>query len=167
MRDELTKVDIQKMKEEIEYRKGVLAPQLRSAVKSARELGDLSENDEYRSAKRELNRNNSRIHYLQAMIDTAVVISAESKNDEVGLFDRVEIVYENDGESREIRIVTTLRNNVFQNCISKESPLGAVLLGKKAGERVMVKVNEKVQYPVLIKSIVKGEDDESLDISKY
>ena len=131
------------------------------------ELGDLSENDEYRSAKRELNRTNSRIHYLQAMIDTAVVISAESKNDEVGFFDRVEIVYENDGESREIRIVTTLRNNVFQNCISKESPLGAARLGKKAGERVMVKVNEKVQYPVLIKSIVKGEDDESLDISKY
>ncbi|MCI8590528.1 MAG: transcription elongation factor GreA [Clostridiales bacterium] len=167
MRDELTKIDIQKMKEEIEYRKGVLAPKLRSAVKSARELGDLSENDEYRSAKRELNRNNSRIHYLQTMIDTAVVISTDSKQDEVGLFDEVEIYYEDDDESRTIRIVTTLRNNVFKDCISKESPLGSALLGKKVGERVIVKVNEKVKYPVVIKAITKGEDDDSLSISQF
>lgn len=78
MHDELTAVDIKKMQEEIDYRKLVLAPQLKEALKHARELGDLSENFEYHAAKRDLNKNNSRIRYLQQMIATAVVISAES-----------------------------------------------------------------------------------------
>ncbi len=166
MRDELTLIDIQKMKEEIEQRKAD-APRLREAVKTARELGDLSENDEYRSAKRELNHNNSRIAYLESMINTAVIISTESEDGEVGLFDEVEIYYPKDDESRTIRLVTTLRNDVTKNCISKESPLGVALLGKKVGDTVTVKVNDKIKYPVEIRSIKKGQDDDSLDISKY
>lgn len=167
MQDELTQVDIQKMQEEINYRKEVLAPQLRAAVKSAKELGDLSENDEYHSAKRELNKNNSRIAYLQSMIKTAIVISADSEEDEVGLFDEIEIHYDDDDESRTIRIVTTLRNDVLKGCISKESPLGQALLGRKVGETVTVKVNDRISYPVTIKSIKKGVDDDTLEISKY
>lgn len=166
MRDELTQIDIDKMRQEIEERKAA-APKLREAVKTARELGDLSENDEYRSAKRELNRNNSRIAYLESMISTAIIISTDSEEDEVGLFDEVEIYYEEDDETRVIRLVTTLRNDVTKNCISKESPLGKALLGKKVGDRVMVKVNERIKYPVVIRSIKKGQDDDSLDIAKY
>lgn len=166
MRDELTQIDIDKMREEIEERKAA-APKLREAVKTARELGDLSENDEYRSAKRELNRNNSRIAYLESMISTAIIISTDSKEDEVGLFDEVEIYYEDDDETRVIRLVTTLRNDVTKNCISKESPLGQALLGRKAGDRVTVKVNDRIKYPVIIRSIKKGQDDDSLDIAKY
>lgn len=166
MRDELTQIDIDKMREEIEERKAA-APKLREAVKTARELGDLSENDEYRSAKRELNRNNSRIAYLESMISTAIIISTDSKEDEVGLFDEVEIYYEDDDESRVIRLVTTLRNDVTKNCISKESPLGQALLGRKVGDRVTVKVNDRIKYPVIIRSIKKGQDDDSLDIAKY
>ncbi len=166
MRDELTQVDIQKMREEIEARKAD-APRLREAVKTARELGDLSENDEYRSAKRELNQNNSRIAYLESMINTAVIISTDSKEDEIGLFDEVEIYYPKDDELRTIRLVTTLRNDVTKNCISKESPLGIALFGKKVGDKVTVKVNDKIKYPVEIRSIKKGRDDDSLDISKY
>ncbi|MBQ8696744.1 MAG: GreA/GreB family elongation factor [Clostridia bacterium] len=166
MRDELTLIDIQKMKEEIEARKAD-APRLREAVKTARELGDLSENDEYRSAKRELNHNNSRIAYLEHMINTAVIISTDSEEDEVGLFDEVEIYYPKDDESRTIRLVTTLRNDVTKNCISKESPLGVALMGKKVGDTVTVKVNDKIKYPVEIRSIKKGQDDDTLDISKY
>lgn len=166
MRDELTEIDIQKMKEEIEARKAD-APRLREAVKTARELGDLSENDEYRSAKRELNHNNSRIAYLESMINTAVIITTDSKDDEIGLFDEVEIYYPKDGEHRTIRLVTTLRNDVTKNCISKESPLGVALFGKKVGDTVTVKVNDKIKYPVEIRSIKKGQDDDTLDISKY
>ena len=106
MKDELTKVDIQKMQEEIDYRKLILAPKLREAVKTARELGDLSENDEYRTAKRELGRNNGRIRYLQNMIASAVVISSDSNADEVGLFDTVTIYYDEDDEERDTVTVT-------------------------------------------------------------
>lgn len=166
MRDELTAVDIQKMREEIEERIA-LRPKLKEAVKSARELGDLSENDEYRSAKREMNRNNSRIRYLESMIRTAVVISTESKADEAGLFDRLTIYYPEDEEERVIRIVTTLRNDVFNDCISKESPVGKALLGKKVGDIVTVRVNDTYSYPIKLIAIEKGTDDDSLPIMKY
>lgn len=167
MHDELTQVDIDKMKEEIRYRKSELDPQLKEMLKTARELGDLSENDEYKQAKRELGKNRSRIRYLENMIATARVITDTSGENEVGLFDFVEIYYEEDDETRTVRIVTTLRNDVLNDCISKESPVGRALLGRKVGDRVTVKVNDRVSYPVVIKSLRKGEDDASLPISEY
>lgn len=166
MHNELTKVDIDKMRAEIEERIAKRA-QLKEAVKAARELGDLSENDEYRSAKREMNANNSRIRYLENMIRTARVISTDSREGVVGLFDEVTIYYPEDEEERVIRIVTTLRNDVFNDCISKESPVGKALLGKRAGQTVTVHVNDKVSYPIEIKSIKKGQDDDSLPITQY
>lgn len=166
MHDELTKIDIEQMQKELEYRR-TLVPGLRDEVKRTREYGDLSENDEYRCAKREYNKNKSRMRYLENMINTAVVISTESAADEVGLFDKVEIYMPEDGESEVVRIVTTLRNDVFTNNISKESPFGQALLGRHEGETVTVHVNEKVSYPVKIVKITKGEDDPDLPISTY
>ncbi len=166
MRDELTLIDIQKMRDEIEERIA-LRPKLKEAVKAARDLGDLSENDEYRSAKREMNANNSRIRYLENMIRTAVVITTDSKADEAGLFDRLTIYYPEDEEERVIRIVTTLRNDVFNDCISKESPVGKALLGAKVGDVVTVHVNDAVSYPIKLLAIEKGSDDDSLPIAKY
>ena len=78
MYDELTQVDIDKMREEIEYRKLTLRPQLGENLQAARAQGDLSENYEYKVAKAEVRRNNSRITYLENMIKTAKVISAVS-----------------------------------------------------------------------------------------
>ena len=109
MYDELTEVDVKKMQEELEYRQNVLRPQLIDDVKVARAFGDLSENFEYKAAKREKNRNDSRIRYLDRMIKTAKVIEDKSGSDEVGLFDRVKIYMEDDDEERDIRLVTTLR----------------------------------------------------------
>ena len=166
MHDELTKVDIRKMQEEIDERKARNAS-LRENVRAAKELGDLSENDEYRSARREFNRNNSRIEYLENMIRTAIVIEDDSADDAVGLFDKVTIYYEDDEEERTIRLVTTLRNDVLSDFISKESPLGLALMGKKAGDRVLVKVNDRVSYYVLIKSIEKSDEDPDIPISAF
>ncbi len=166
MKDELTAVDIQKMRDEINYRRLELAPKLREALKTAREQGDLSENDEYKTAKRELGRNNSRIFYLERMIASAVVIEDKSKDDEVGLFDEIDLYYEEDEEERTIRIVTTLRNDVMNGCISKESPVGKALLGRHAGERVTITVGS-YSYTVLIRAIRKRSDDPDLPINKY
>lgn len=166
MYDELTKVDIEKMQAEIDERKARNAS-LRENIRAARELGDLSENDEYRSAKREFGRNNSRIRYLESMINTAVVITDESAEDTVGLFDWTELYYEDDDETSTIRLVTTLRNDVLTGNISKESPLGQAIFGKKVGDRVLVKVNDKVSYYVVIKSVKKGSDDPDLPISAF
>ncbi len=166
MHNELTKIDIEKMRAEIDERIAA-RPKLKEAVRAARELGDLSENDEYRSAKREMNRNNSRIRYLENMIRTAVIITTDSADDVVGLFDEVTIYYPEDDEERVIRIVTTLRRDVFKDCISKESPMGAALLGGRVGQTVTVHVKDGVSYPIEIRAIKKGTDDDTLPIAKY
>ena len=100
MYDELTKEDIQKMQEEIDYRVQQLRPKLIEDVQTARAFGDLSENFEYKCAKQEKNRNDSRIRYLQRMIKTAKVIGDKSTEDTAGLYDTVEISMENTGRSR-------------------------------------------------------------------
>ncbi|MBE6570510.1 MAG: transcription elongation factor GreA [Ruminococcaceae bacterium] len=166
MHDELTKVDIQKMQDEIDERMA-LNPKLRDEVRRTRELGDLSENDEYRSAKREWNRNNGRIRYLKAMIETAIVIDVEHEENTAGLFDKITLYYEEDDEENEITLVTTLRNDVLNGYVSKESPLGKAIMGKRAGDRVMVKVNDNYSFPVVIRKIEKGHDDPTLKISQY
>ena len=73
MREKLTKSDVEKIREEIEHRKLVERKELIEAVKEARSHGDLSENFEYHAAKKEKNRNESRIRYLERMLKTAVV----------------------------------------------------------------------------------------------
>ncbi|MBQ0125924.1 MAG: GreA/GreB family elongation factor, partial [Clostridiales bacterium] len=146
MHDELTKVDIKKMQEEIEYRKFTLMPKLKEDLKYARGLGDLSENFEYHSARRELSKNNSRIRYLQQMIESAVVINVDSAAGTAGLFDKIKIYIEEDDEDMDIVLVTTLRQDSLNGYISKESPLGKAVLGKKVGDRVLVQVNDKYSY---------------------
>ena len=133
MYDELTAGDIQKMREEIDHRVRVLRPKLIEDVQTARAFGDLSENFEYKCAKQEKNRNESRIRYLERMIRTAKVISEDSGEDEVGLFDQVVAFNERLGREMTVRIVTTLRTDTAKGLISKESPVGKALLGRRAG----------------------------------
>ena len=167
MYDELTEVDIKKMKEELDHRIRVLRPQLIEEVQTARAFGDLSENFEYKCAKQEKNRNDSRIRYLERMIRTAKVIEVKGGADTVGLFDSVTIYNELAKREMTIRIVTTLRQDALKGLISKESPVGKALLGHRAGDRVQVEVDPQTKYFVEIRSIEKGADDESLDISSY
>ena len=167
MYDELTEVDLKKMQEEIDYRTRVLRPKLIADVQTARAFGDLSENFEYKCAKQAKNRNDSRIRYLERMIRTAKVIEVEGAADAVGLFDRVTIFNEMMGREMEVRIVTTLRQDALKGLVSKESPVGKALLGRRAGDRVEVAVSPEVKYFVEIRSIEKGQDDETLDISAY
>ena len=167
MHDELTKVDIKKMQEEVDYRMCVLRPQLLAEVQRTREYGDLSENAEYKEAKREKNANESRIRYLKKMIETARVIKVETRADAVCLFDTVTYYVEEDDEEESRQIVTTLRQDVLRGYLSKESPLGKALLGKKIGDRVYVKVNDNYGYYVVVRAIEKGHDDESIPISSY
>ena len=167
MYDELTKEDIEKMREELEYRTKVLRPQLIDDVKVARGFGDLSENFEYKAAKREKNRNDSRVRYLERMINTARVISDKSADGVAGLYDRVGIRAEDDETERVITLVTTLRQNAPEGLISKESPVGKAVMGRKVGDRVYVKLSEDDGYWLTITSLEKGADDGSIPIRGY
>lgn len=167
MYDELTQVDIDKMKEELDYRVTVVRPKILEEVKFTRSFGDLSENAEYHAAKRERGKNESRIRYLRNMIKTAKIIKPESRLDEVGLFDTVEYYVEDDDITESVRIVTSLRQNSLERLISRESPMGRAIMGKKAGDRVCIKVSDEYSYFIVIKSITKGGDDASLEIRKF
>ena len=167
MYDELTEIDIKKMKEELEYRITKVRPEILEEVKLTRSYGDLSENAEYHAAKRERGKNESRIRFLRNMIKTAVIIKDTSTSDSVGLFDTVTYYIEEDNCEEQVKIVTTLRRDPFQNIISKESPLGSALMGKRVGDRVAVKVSDDYSYFIEIRAIEKGKDDESLEIRKF
>ena len=167
MYDELTQVDIDKMKAELEHRRLELRPKLIEDVQTARAFGDLSENYEYKVAKQEKNRNESRIRYLERMIATAKVIEVNEKEGTVGLFDHVVLYNEKLGKEQNIQLVTTLRQNALKGLISKESPVGKAVMGHRAGETVHVQVNENVGYDIVIRSVEKGQDDDSLPISAY
>ena len=167
MHDELTKNDIKKMQEELDYRRLELMPQLIEEVKRTRAFGDLSENFEYKAAKQAQNKNRSRIRYLEGMIKSAKVIDDRSKVDEVGLFDKVEIFMPEEGDTEIIQVVTTVRCDPRKGLISKESPFGKQVLGKKVGDRFTVQVNETYSYVAEIRSITKTEDDGSAPLMQF
>ena len=167
MHDDLTREDIKKMQEELDYRRLKLHPEILEEVKRTRAFGDLSENYEYKAAKQAQRENMSRMRYLEGMIKSAHVISDRSGADEVGLFDRVEIYLPEDGETEEIRVVTTVRCDPRNGLISKESPFGQAVLGKKVGDRITVAVNERYSYEAVIRSITKDRDDGSVPLMGY
>lgn len=167
MNDELTREDIKKMREELEYRRNKLMPEIMAEVKRTREFGDLSENDEYKTAKRDQNKNRSRIRYLEGMIKSAKIISDSSAEDEVGLFDKVEIYMPEDDETEIIQVVTTVRCDPRKGLISKESPFGQQVLGRKVGDSFMVRVNDSYSYEAQIKSITKSADDGSAPLLEF
>ena len=167
MYDKLTESDIQKMEEEIEHRKLVLRKELIEKVKEARAHGDLSENFEYSAAKKEKNRNESRIRYLEKMIKTARIITDDSADDEVGLNNVGGGGGGDDDETERFKIVTTVRGNSLEGYISNESPIGKAVLGHKKGDRVFVNVNEAGGYYVVIKDIVKNVDDSNDELRSY
>ena len=140
MYDKLTENDIKKMQEEIDYRKLVVRPKELEAVKEARAQGDLSENFEYKAAKQDKNRNESRIRYLEKTIKT------------------VQVYIEEDDETETYKLVTTVRGNSLKGYVSIDSPLGKAILGHKVGDRVTVKVSDAYSYDLIIKSIENTAD---------
>lgn len=167
MHNELTQKDLQMMREELDYRRIQLRPQLLEAVKEARAFGDLSENFEYKAAKQEKNRNESRIRFLENMIKTAVVLKEDGPADGVGLYDKVTVFLEDEGDEEVYQIVTTMRQDALHGLVSKESPLGKALLGHKVGDCVRIQVNENYGYDAVIRSIEKGADDGSVPLRGF
>ncbi len=166
-REELTKKDVEKIQAEIDYRKTVVRKEAIEAVKVAREQGDLSENFEYYAAKRDKNKNESRIRYLERMLKTASIISDESKEDEVGINNTVELYFEDDDEVETYKLVTSIRGDSLDGRISIESPIGKAILGHKVGERVYVKINETAGFYVVIRSLENTTDTEEDTIRTY
>lgn len=167
MFNQLTQKDIDAMEAEIEERKLVIRPKLLESVKEARAHGDLSENFEYYAAKKEKNKNESRIRFLERMIRTAQIIPDDSREDEIGMNNTVEVEFEEDGSVEKYKIVTTMRGNSLAGLVSVESPIGKALIGHKTGDRVYVQVNSDYGYYLTVKSIENTKDDGSDKIRSF
>ncbi|MDR1764586.1 MAG: transcription elongation factor GreA [Lachnospiraceae bacterium] len=165
--DELTKKDLEKINKEIEYRKVVVRAQALEAVKTARAHGDLSENFEYQAAKRDKNRNDSRIRYLEKLVRNARVISDESKTDEIGINNTVTLYVEDDRVEETYRLVTSIRGDSLKGLISIDSPLGKAIMRRKVGDRVFVPLGDKDGYYVVVRKLENTTDDDSLEIRSY
>ena len=156
MREQLTKSDVEKIKEEIEYRKLVVRKEALEAVKEARAHGDLSENFEYHAAKKDKNRNESRIRYLERMLKSAQIVTDHSAEDEVGINNTVEVYFEEDDETEVYKIVTSIRGNSLKGMISIESPIGKALLGHKVGDRVHIQVMASWNFFLMFSRTASG-----------
>ena len=135
----LTKQGIAELKAELE----VLIskrPGIADAIKTARELGDLSENAEYQSARAEQDRNEGRIGEIEHILQSVEVIKAPKSDGKVVLGSTVKL--KNDGKTKEFQVVGTVEADPLNGKISDESPIGQALLGKKVGEDV------EIQTPV-------------------
>ena len=164
MYNQLTRADIEKIREEIEHRKLVVRKEAIEAVKEARAQGDLSENFEYYAAKRNKNKNESRIRYLERIIKTATIVESDNAEDEIGLNTTVLLYFEEDDETEEITVVTTAQEDSLKGRISIESPMGKALLKHKVGDRVWIQVNKNVGYPVVVKDLRQNESVEGYKI---
>ena len=167
MREQLTRQDVEKIEKEIEYRKLVVRKNAIEAVKEARSHGDLSENFEYHAAKKEKNRNESRIRFLENMIRTARIVKDDAADDEVGLDKKVEVYFEDDDETEVFKLVTSVRGSSLNGKISIESPIGRAIMKHRAGDRVYVKVNDNAGYYVVIRSVEKTDGEDEDAIRKY
>lgn len=167
MREQLTQSDVKKIEEEIEYRKLVVRKKALEDVKEARAHGDLSENFEYHAAKKHKNQNESRIRYLEKMLKTAVIVSDESADNEVGINNTVEVYFEDDDETEVFKLVTSVRGSSLNGKISIESPLGKAIRGHKVGDRVYVEINANAGYFVEIRNIENTGESEDDGIRRF
>ena len=165
--EELTNADVEKIEAELEHRKTIVRKEAIEAVKVARSPGDLREHFEYSAAKRDKNRNESRIRYLERMLKTAKIISDESKEDEVGINNTVTLYFEEDDETEVYKLVTSIRGDSLDGRISIESPIGKAILGHKAGDRVQVKISDTAGFYIVIKAIENTTDTEDDTIRTY
>lgn len=166
MGERLTESDIKKIQEEIAYRKLVVRKDAIEAVKEARAQGDLSENFEYYAAKKDKNQNESRIRYLERMLKNAIIVTEQSKTDEVGMNNTIGLYFEEEDEVQVFKLVTSIRGNSLKGYISIESPIGKAILGHRVGDRVAVHASEDYVYYVEIRSI-ENTDDADDPIRKF
>ena len=134
----LSKDGLEKLRTELDEMTSVKRPEVAQRIHDAKEHGDLSENAEYEDAKNEQAFVEGRIQALSALIKNAVVIDANHSTTHVQIGSTVTI--QSDDGKEKFMIVGSAEAAPAQGRISNESPVGRALLGKKKGEKVLVKV---------------------------
>ncbi|MDD6571475.1 MAG: transcription elongation factor GreA [Thermoflexaceae bacterium] len=147
----MTYEGLKKLEDELQDLKVVRRKEVSQKIKEAREQGDLSENAEYDAAKDEQRDIEARIEELEKILKNAeVVVDDEVDIDKISVGCAVKVYDLEYDEEMEFKIVGSTEANSLQNKISNESPVGAALIGKKAGDVVSVETQAGVmEYKVI------------------
>lgn len=139
MNNTLTQENMEKLKEELDYRMTVRRAEIAKEKMVAAAHGDRSENAEYKEACANYRENDNRIQYLMTMISTAKVIDTDSSNKTtLGINSKAKIKFIEEDDEDIITLVTTMDLDPENMCISIESELGRALAGKKVHDIVEV-----------------------------
>ncbi len=123
-------------------------PEIIARIKAARELGDLSENADYESARREQSFAEGRIRTIEDLLRNAVVIDDLERNHLVSLGSTV--VVEVDGDEESYTVVGSAEADPNARRISDGSPIGRALIGHAAGDEVLVRTPRgEVHYRIV------------------
>lgn len=135
MKNTLTEENMNKLKEELEYRMTVKRAEIAREKSIAAAHGDRSENAEYKEACANYRENDNRIQYLLTMISTAIVIDDKNIDKSIlGINSKARIKFIEDEDEMIISLATTMDSDPENMIISVESDLGKALIGKKAGD---------------------------------
>ncbi len=148
----LTEKSLQILKDELEHRKNVVRFQINEELKEARAHGDLSENFEYKAAKKNRADNNRRMGYLEKMIKTAKIINDDTSENQVGIGKIVTLRFLDNDEEEDFTMVTTVEADPLNNKISIECPLGKALYKRNLGDKVEV-TSPDGSYSVIIEKL--------------
>ena len=148
----LTEEALKILKDELEHRKNVVRFQINEELKEARAHGDLSENFEYKAAKKNKADNNRRMGYLERMIKTAKIINDDTSENQVGIGKIVTLRFLDDDEEEAFTMVTTVEADPLNNKISIECPLGKALYKRNLGEKIEV-TSPDGSYSVIIEKL--------------
>ncbi|WP_163193411.1 GreA/GreB family elongation factor [Clostridium thermarum] len=151
MNNTLTKENMRKLKEELEYRMTVKRAEIAREKAEAAAHGDRSENAEYKEACANYRENDNRIQYLLNMINTATVIDEDEVDQSVlGINKKARIKFVEYDDEDVVTLVTTMDADPENMLISIESDLGKALMGKRAGDVVEVNApSEKYTVEIL------------------
>ncbi|MFN7015947.1 MAG: transcription elongation factor GreA [Fimbriimonadales bacterium] len=147
----ITPEGYERLKRELEELKTVKRREIVERIKAARALGDLSENFDYQDAKRQQAFLEGRIKDLEAVLSRArVVPRPDNAGEVVHLGSKVTLQDLETGKQRTVTIVGSFEADPLQDLISILSPLGEALLGKTAGEEVVVNTPKgEVRYRIV------------------
>ncbi len=148
---EMTYEGVKKLQDELERRKTEVAADIAERLKEARSLGDLAENSEYNDAKNAQAENERRIMEIESILKNAQVIDEDNiSKTKVTLGALVKIRDEETLEEQEYVLVGNKEEDIFNNRISSESPVGAAIIGRKKGEIVDVRAPAGIlRYKIL------------------
>ena len=122
-------------------------PAVAERIKYARELGDLSENAEYQTAREEQDRLETRISEVNHILKNVQTIKKPKNNGEVKLGSTVKL---KDGVVQTFQVVGTIEADPLNGKVSDESPIGKALLGKKVGDKLELKTpTETAIYKII------------------